>query len=80
MNHEEEYYEVEYFDDEEYEEARREESARLNRNTVINLENRYGCTLPQFILKAQSSDERADLLVWSWAIRYLVRNEEKIYT
>lgn len=80
MNYEEEYYEVEYFDEEDYEEVRREESAKLNRNTVSHFENRYGCTLPQFILIAQSAEERSDLQIWLWAIQYLARNEEKIYT
>ncbi|RXT06427.1 hypothetical protein [Ammoniphilus sp. CFH 90114] len=80
MNYEDEYVEIDYFDDEEYEEYRRQESAKLSRNTVMNMESRYGCSLPQFILSAQTADEKRDLLLWSLAVRFLARYEEKLYS
>lgn len=73
------HYEIEYFDVDDYETARRKDSARLHQHTIVTMENRYGCTFPEFILQAQSSEEKSDLKQWSLAIRSLARYEEKLY-
>lgn len=72
-------YEIEYFDRDDYEAARQKDSARLHQQTIGTLENRYQCTFPEFILRAQSTEEKCDLQQWSLAIRSLARYEEKIY-
>jgi len=74
-----EHYEIEYFDVDDYEAARRKDSARLHQQTIRTMENRYGCTFPEFILRVQTSEERSDLQQWSLAIRSLARYEEKMY-
>ena len=74
------HYEVEYFDRDDYEAARQKDSARLHQQTIQTMENRYGCTFPEFILHAQSLEEKSALQQWSLAIRSLARYDEKIYS
>ncbi|HJV47240.1 MAG TPA: hypothetical protein VJ824_16100 [Bacillota bacterium] len=72
-------FEFEYFDEIDHEEERLKETTRLNQISIITFEKRYGCTFPEFILKATTSNEKIDLILWSTALRYLAVNNEKVY-
>ncbi len=78
--HEDLDFEIDYFDEEEYEEIQQKASAELHRNTILHMENRYGCTYPEFILHANTYQKMSDLHFWTMAIRYLARHDEKIYS
>lgn len=78
-SHEDLDFEIEYFDEEDYEEIQQKASAELHRNTILHMEARYGCTYPEFILHACTSQEMSDLQFWTLAISYLARHDENMY-
>lgn len=78
-NHTNEPYEIDYFDREDYEAARQKDSTAIHQSTVQKMEERFGCTYAEFILRAETAEEKAALQQWAFAIRYLARYKERIY-